>query len=312
VDNPDRTLQFMQSSLEYNQIALVLDPANEYYQSELGQSHANLADAQLNVCDLEGALRSRQEQLALDSALLGAEPENIQRMQRMAFALTGFAYVKNFHGDIDEAMDSLKKALELFEKIMLQNIDSRDTTVDILSRQQSLVHLMALNGEIDEAWEILNEISDKWLQLKGISEEDMRTSLLYVEFLIDQARLANSRGDTQLANQLLNDIQLHLVASQSNMSFRRRAGSMLVEVVFLQWEMNGELPSANILSHLPEYVPGSGRTRGCDDASKAVIKALMLGQLVQARKFTDYLLEKGYREVGFMRVCKQYSLCSGQ
>ncbi len=312
VNNPDRTLQFMQSSLEYNQIALVLDPANEYYQSELGQSHAFLADAQLDVCDLEGALKSRQEHVALDLALLEAEPDDIDRIQRMAFALTGSASVKNLHGDTDGAIDSLEKALELLEKIMLQNIDPRDTIVDIISRQQSLVHLMALDGETDEAWEISNEISDKWLALKGISEEDMRTSLLYVDFLIDQARLEKSRGNTQLANQLLNDIQLHLVASQSNMSFRRQAGSMLVEAVFLQWEMNGELPPANILTHLPEYVPGSGRTRACDDASKAAIKALMLGQMVQAREFTDYLLEKGYREVGFMRVCKQYSLCSGQ
>ncbi|MFC1777050.1 TIR domain-containing protein [Pseudomonadota bacterium] len=311
-DNPDRTLQFMQSSLEYNQIALVLDPANEYYQSELGQSHAFLADAQLDVCDLEGALKSRQEHVTLDSALLEAEPDDIDRIQRMVFALTGFASVKDLHGDIDEAMASLEKALELLEKILQQNVDARETAVDILSRQQYLVRFMILNGETDAALEAFNEISAKWLDLKGISEEDMRTSLIYVEHLTNQARLAETRGDIQQANQLLNDIRLHLVASQSNISFKRHAGNMLVEAVFLQWEMNGELPPANILSHLPEYVPGSGRSRACVDASRAAIKALMLGQLVQAREFTDYLLERGYREVGFMRVCKQYSLCSGQ
>ena len=38
-NNPERHLQFMQSVLEYNQIALVLDPDNEDSQSELGQSH---------------------------------------------------------------------------------------------------------------------------------------------------------------------------------------------------------------------------------------------------------------------------------
>ena len=59
--NPERTLQYMQSALEYNQIALVLDPDSEYYRSELGQSHAYLADAQRNVCDLDGALQSRRE-----------------------------------------------------------------------------------------------------------------------------------------------------------------------------------------------------------------------------------------------------------
>ncbi len=57
--DPERTLQFMQSALEYNQIALVLDPDSELYRSELGQSQANLADAQLGVCDLDGALTNR-------------------------------------------------------------------------------------------------------------------------------------------------------------------------------------------------------------------------------------------------------------
>jgi hypothetical protein len=32
-----------------------------------------------------------------------------------------------------------------------------------------------------------------------------------------------------MANQLLNDIQLHLAASQRNMSFKRTAGNMLVQ-----------------------------------------------------------------------------------
>ncbi|MCP4046720.1 MAG: hypothetical protein GY732_12130, partial [Gammaproteobacteria bacterium] len=311
-DNPDRTLQFMQSSLEYNQIALVLDPANEHYQSELGQSHAFLADAQLDVCDLEGALKSRQENLALDRALLETDPDDIDRIQTMAFALTGYAKLKHLHGEIDEAMTSLETAVELLEEILARDVENRDTLIDILDRQQYLAHLMILKGKTDAAWELLNGISDKWQDLNGISGEDMRTSLVYIEFLIDRARLARIRGDSQLANQLLNDIQLHLAASQSNMSFRREAGNMLVDAVFLQWEVNGELPSANILSQLPEYIPGRGRARACDDASKAALKAIMLGQQEQANEFTGFLLEKGYRETDFMGVCRRHSVCSGQ
>ena len=312
VNNPERTLQFMQSSLEYNQIALVLDPVNEYYQSELGQSHAFLADAQLDVCDLEGALKSRQEQVALDSSLLNAEPDNIGRQKRMAFALTGYAAVTHIHGDIDEAMTSLERSLELFESILLQDVDTRYTSVDILLRRQYLARLIALNGKSEEAWTISNTLSDKWLELESISEEDMRTSLVYVDYLIERARLAKIKGDTQLANQLLADIQLHLLAAQSNESFKRVTENKLVQAAFQHWELNGELPPPNILTYLPEYVSGSGRARACLDANMAVIKAVMLGQDALAREFTDYLLHNGYREAGFMRVCKQYSLCSGQ
>jgi tetratricopeptide (TPR) repeat protein len=312
VNNPERTLQFMQSSLEYNQIALVLDPANDYYRSELGQSHAFLADAQLDVCDLEGALKSRQEHVALDSELLKAEPDNIDRIQRMAFALTGYASVQDLHGDIDDAMASLEKALEMLEEVLLQEVDTRDTTVGILRRMRILAKLMATKGEIDEAWAVSNAMADKWLELEGISDEDMRTSLVYVDYLMNRAWLAKTRGDTQLANQLLADIQLHLAASQNNMAFKQAVGNKLVQAAFQYWELNGELPPANILSHLPQYVVGNGRARACADANMAVYKAVMLGQQTQAREFTEYLIERGYREARFMRVCKQYSLCSGQ
>jgi tetratricopeptide (TPR) repeat protein len=310
--NPDRTLQFMQSSLEYNQIALVLDPANDYYQSELGQSNAYLADAQLDVCDLEGALRSRQEQVALDNRLLKTDPESVDRIHRMAFALTGLAWVSQLNGDIDKAVASLKKALNLLDTTLPTQTDIRGTMVDILLREKNLASLMTYNGDIDEAWALSNEMSDKWLELESISVEDMRTSLTYIDYLIGRARLADIRGNSQLANQLLGDIQMHLAAAQSNDSFKRRTENMLVKAAFQFWEMSGELPQPKILSHLPEYEAGSGRARACEDASMAVYKAVMLGQDTTAREFTDYLLQNGYREADFMRVCRQYSLCAGQ
>jgi hypothetical protein len=44
----------------------------------------------------------------------------------------------------------------------------------------------------------------------------------------------------------------------------------------------------------------------------AARKAIMLGDLTRAGELTDYLLERGFREVSFMRVCKMYQLCEGQ
>ena len=309
---PERILQFMQSSLEYNQIALVLDPANAYYQSELGQSHAFLADAQLAVCDIEGAIRSRQENVELDSALLETDPDNIERIRRMAFAYTGLASVKDYVGNIDESIANLEKAVDLFEKVARTNTDDRDAKIDILLRQGFIVHLMLLKGETEKARELANQMSESWQALGGLSSEDMRNSLIYVDHLINLAQLAFLDGDNQTANQLLDDIQLHLVASQSNMYFKRKAGNLLVEAAFLQWEMNRELPAEKILSNLPEYEFGQGRARACQDASIAVLKAVMLGQPAVARKFAGYLQNSGYRQAGFMRVCQQYSLCSGQ
>jgi tetratricopeptide (TPR) repeat protein len=311
-DNPERTLQFMQSSLEYNQIALVLDPSNEYYRSELGQSHAFLVDAQMGVCDLEGALITRQEHVALEKELLNAEPDNSDRVKFMAFALTGYALVNQRMGDVDAAMDNLERAVQLLEQSLRLGANVRKTKIDLLQRQQRLMKLTALKGETTLAWSMSKEISEKWTELEAISEEDMRNALIYVQFLIDRASIAAVNGESEIAQQLLTDIQLHLAAAQSNMSFRRKVENMLVRAVFEQWEISRKLPPADILSALPDFVFGSGRSRACADAGNAVRKAVMFNQVGQARKFTEYLLDKGYREPGFMRVCRQYFLCPGQ
>jgi tetratricopeptide (TPR) repeat protein len=311
-DNPERTLQFMQSSLEYNQIALVLDPANDYYRSELGQSHAFLADAQLEVCDIEGAFITRREHLALETGLLDADPDNASRVKHMAFALTGYAAVEEIRGNLDTAMEDLEKAMQLLEDNLKRGEEARYTSINLLLRQRRLVRMDALRGNTAQAWSTFDEMSEKWLELEGISSEDMRTALTYVDFLIDRAWLAAANGDTDMARQLLQDIQLHLVAAQSNMSFRRRAGNMLVQAVFQQWEIDRTLPPASVLSVLPDFVFGNGRSRACQDASIAVKKAVMFNQIGQARKFTEYLLGRGYREADFLRICRQYFLCPGQ
>ena len=66
-NDPQRYLQIMQSALEYNQIALLLEPGNQLYSAELGQSLANLADAQIAVCDIEGGLKTAND--SIDHAL---------------------------------------------------------------------------------------------------------------------------------------------------------------------------------------------------------------------------------------------------
>lgn len=82
--------------------------------------------------------------------------------------------------------------------------------------------------------------------------------------------------------------------------------------VFLHWELNKDFPPETVMALLPDYRSNRGRTRACTDASMAVYKAVMLGQQTQARELTEYLIERGYREAGFMRVCRRYNLCSGQ
>lgn len=309
---PERTLQFMQSSLEYNQIALVLDPSNTYYQSELGQSHAFLASAQLNVCDVEGAVRARHEHVKLDSDLLAEDPDNIEQIQKAAFALTGLATAQDFSGNVDEAIANLDKALILLKKNASVEVGGRDIKVDILLRQGYQVELMIQKGELARARQLAQEVSEAWQALESITSEDMRTSLIYIQHLLNLARLSALSGNEESAIKSLHEIRVHLLASRNNMTFSRKAGNMLVEAAFYHWELSGEVPDDNIQSGFPDYDLGQGWARACMDAGSAVQMAIMRQQHEKAKAFADYLLENGYRQIGFIRVCEQYGLCSRQ
>ena len=80
---------------------------------------------------------------------------------------------------------------------------------------------------------------------------------------------------------------------------------------FRLWEMKQELPPESILTKLPYYYSTSGSIRACFDASMAARKAIMFGAATRAVELTDYLMDRGYREVDFVRVCKAHSMCSG-
>jgi hypothetical protein len=91
----------------------------------------------------------------------------------------------------------------------------------------------------------------------------------------------------------------------------RPIGNTLTLAAYRYWEITGELPAAETLSLLPDYRAFKDRTRACMDASMAIRKEVMLGDPARADDLVAYLLDKGYRESGFMRICRLYYSCSG-
>ncbi len=311
-NKPERTLQLMQSALEYNQIALVLDPKNQLYQSELGQSHAFLADAQRGVCDLEGALQSRQKDVLLEMDILVEDSKNMDKMQRLAWALSGYSFVLSETGQNNAAIENLEKVLQLMMPVTLENPGVKRTTRFVLSRKLRLVMLKTLAEGTDQAWEILEELDTGWQHYFQSGATLASSTAEYATFLLGRARLAQSRGASDLAAGLLEDALKNLAGILQKSPSNRVAENMLMLTVFQLWEIKQKFPPESILKELPDYETSSERTRTCFDASLAVRQAIMLGDTVRAGELTAYLLGKGYREASFMRVCKMYSLCSGQ
>jgi tetratricopeptide (TPR) repeat protein len=308
-DNPARALQLLQSALEYNQIALVLDPANEYYKSELGQSHAFLADAQRDVCDLEGAYQSRQKQLDLEQELLANDQDDIDKMRHLAFALSGVAVVQEDLGLVTQAEENYENALKLMAVVAMQSPGVRAIERFMLDRRHHVAMLMAHRGDLENAWMVLDELEKEWQGfLKADGEQDENTEA-YVIFLISRARLALEKGVTGMALRLLEDASARTIKTLEKLPRDRDAGNMLVKTAYMQWEINQALPAQHVMAFLPEYRTNPGRTRACLDASLAAKKAVMLGDTTRAVEWTNYLLDRDYTEMSFIQFCEKHGLC---
>lgn len=313
VNNPERHLQLMRSALDYNQIALVLDPKNEYYQSELGQSYAFLADAQVGVCDLEGALLSRQKNVTLEQEILDKDSENTKKIKRLAFATSGYALVKEQKGDINEAIDSHEITLQLMERVLLKTPTDMNIIRYNLMRKSRLAVLKSYNGGSDDAWHDMELLGQEWQGFFADTVIDASYgSEDYVNYLYGKARLAQSRGDLETSKQILKEVIDHVSETLGSMPGNRVAEEQLLRAAFLNWELSAELVAQNTLSLLPDFRNSAGRSRGCADAVFAVQQALMFGESDSAHEFSDYLIGQGYKHPGFIRVCKQYSLCEGR
>ncbi len=311
--DPERSLQLMQSALEYNQIALVLDPQNDYYQSELGQSHAFLADAQRGVCDLEGALLSRQKNVSLEQAILTSDSENLRKSQKLAFAYSGYSVVQKEMGQTVEAIQSLEKVLQLMEPVLQQKPDDKRNISYVLYRKHQLAIQHALNGNTEQAVQSMDSLHEDWrIYFQDGVRDDLGAIELYSAYLADRAWLAGEMGNHEMAVQWLNESMANSVEILKNLPGNSSAGNLLTLASFRYWELKQKLPPEPILTKLPYYYSNSGSIRACQDASMAARKAIMLGATVRATELTGYLLEKGYRDVIFMRACRAHSLCSGQ
>jgi len=307
----ERALRYMQSALEYNQIALVLDPDSDYYRSELGQSHAYLADAQLGVCDLDGALQSRREGLALETSLSEENNNNPERQQNLALAHTGYAWVLGLLGKNEEAREYFLKAIQLMETGI--QVDQLSMASRLMARRWNrIIWLDAMSGQIEKAWAESEDQAGTWQMLLEGGLENVYDLIHYSDYLSSRAWLANEKGNTELAMALIEQSMELLAAEAANLPNNRAMGNALTMAAFHYWEIKGEPPATDIVALLPDFREHEDRTRACTDASMAIRKDVLLGQAAKADDIVNYLLDSGFKESAFLRICRLYYGCSGE
>jgi tetratricopeptide (TPR) repeat protein len=311
--NPERFKARMQAALDYNRMALIIDPSYAGAELELGQSFANQADAMRYLCRLDDALSARQEGVAVETRLLERDSDDPQRQEDLAVAHTGLAWVQASRGLSDEARSHYQQAVELLEASARGGPKPRSVRLDLAERRQVIAWLDAVSGRLDEAWVAMEALEGEWQYLRESAElDDVRTLRRYSTYLLNQAWLANELGQVVLARDLL-EKGFGLIAAESmRLPGNRTIGNDLTLAAFHYWDITGELPGEEILGLLPDYSAYPGRTQACLDASLAVRKAVMLGDPSAADDLVAYLRGNGYREPGFMRICRKYYNCSGQ
>src|SRR5690606_23604168 len=125
---PDTTrlLQLIQAGVQYNQMALVLDPGNAEYRDALPNNLAWQADAWLEKCELEQAMELRQQAVRLMQELLAEAPDSRQNQTELALKLTGLAGVQQLLGLNQEASGLFEQIEDIFSRLRLAEPDDTE------------------------------------------------------------------------------------------------------------------------------------------------------------------------------------------
>jgi hypothetical protein len=267
----------------------------------------------LGVCDLEGALISRQKNVELEQEILTADAGSINKMRRLAWAQSGLGSVHEYMGSVDKGIGVFESALELMKSLVLMNPEDKSAARLLLDRKHRLLMLKSTNSDSESAFEAMEMLNDEWENyFKATVNDDFDAQLVYASFLVDWSLVAQAADKIELAGQLLEDGLTRAYQIVQKLPGNRDAGNLLMRAAFQYWERTQTYVADSILLKLPYYWGETGQSWSCVDASMAARKAIMLGDKTRANELVSYLMSRGYRETSFMQVCRKHAVCVGQ
>lgn len=306
----DKSLELLQAALQYNQIALVLDPDNLEYRDSLSGELEWLADTWLMKCSLGNALTTRQETVSLTRELAKDNPGKSYYEQNLAFSLTGLAGVQRQIGLDEEAIGAIEEAVSILRTMHDSEPANEEIEWEMLFRSSILADLLASQGELERSAAIMESVAGRVRELAG-EEAGVHVQRWIDSGLIDlaHARILGAQGDAAEAAQRLESSVSQLAGLVTERPDGIRALEALGWAVFGYWEHFGRLPPESE-GLLPEgFLPGPDEVEYCSAADLAARLAVVEGDLLSARQYVDYALSKGYFEASFTAFCKRYELC---
>ncbi len=305
--DPQLTLQYHQAALELNEEAGRQD---NKYERELAESHANLADAWLGVCNLPQAIEHRLKNVELAARHSQLNTASNTLKQDYTFALSGLFGVQLLMGQLDLAGESLRQSLKLLEDLLEEDPNNLQKRWNVLHKLTSQAVLLELSGNTEQSWVLSLAIQEDF---KGLVEQEQKirivVSLDYSRFLRDFAYRAYRKDELTLANRLLEEAINQLDGIAAEHPDNMLALTVLAEAYFYYWEQNGHQLPDNLV---PEWLSSAKKKlnlQGCSGMNAAARLSVMATEEDEARTYVSRLLDKGYREPKFIRFCTAYGLC---
>ena len=305
--NPDsdKALRLSQSALQYNQIALVLDPDNVSYRKSLAVKLAFVADAWLKSCDLGKSIDFRQQNVDIAREMFEKSPDDPELRRDLAFSLSGLASVQRRIPITDQALANLRASRDLFDEAA-----EAEGHNPVLIRDIRILQIRAREAPNEDLWPELMALSQEIERIENsvsLPEFDMRVA--YASFLADISRVAVQLDKAEEAEYYLQEAMNRLAALVHEQPDYRSSRHELAAAWMEYWSRHGMLPNQQAKTMLQDYLVDPGKVTSCDDASLAARLEIMRGNKDLAKDYTSYLLRKGYYEPAFVAFCRAHALC---
>lgn len=310
----ERALEEINASVELNRRVLEMEPDNPDYVSEYGEALAWQADLQLLLCDLGGALNTRLENLRIARQSLDRSPANVSLRRRYAYALSGLANVAKEVGLSEYAATNIAESVEVLGDIYLADTSNLDLRWDQLTKEGYLAVLQAESGSPGFALESLDRLYRTMEEILQSGEKaNQRRREDWVRYLLHYADVAWLAGQSDKAERLWAQATEQMARWIEEGSELQPWRGEIIFARFIRWHHQGGTDQAQgTPDPMPDVQLSPERPYiSCEDRSLLVLQALFENRPQEARVHAQYLLDKGYFEPGFLRICRHYDLCQG-
>lgn len=303
----DKALRLSQSALQYNQIALVLDPDNVSYRKSLAVKLAFLSDAWLDSCDLGKSIDFRLQNVEIVRDVYQRSPEERDLQLELAYSLSGLALVQRRIPITDQALANLRASRDLLLEVAKADNDNPVLRLRALFRDLRIMRIRIWEEKPETLWREMLTLRTELAVAEPFPDIEMQVD--YARFLSDLSMIALHLGKTEEAGQHLREATSRLENLVKEHPEYRLSKSALAGVWMEYWFRHGELPGQGAVTMLDGYLVDPAEATSCNDASLAAKLEIMRGNKTLAKDYTSYLLGKGFFEPGFVAFCTAHELC---